>query len=170
MTKSRGLREHHGMSKTSVYIRWVSMRNRCNNTADTAYPNYGGRGIRICPAWNTFSVFYADMGDPPPGASLERKDNNGPYSPENCCWATRTEQSRNRRNNVIISLDGETHPLSVWAERFGIRYATVHQRIYKYGWAIEAAIKTPLVHQRDRRRAENGVTFHGQAANAQDAA
>jgi hypothetical protein len=83
MTKSRGLREHHGRNGTRAYSVWCGMRSRCLNRDNAAFHNYGGRGITICDAWSKFSAFYRDMGDPPAGHSLERIDNDKGYSPDN---------------------------------------------------------------------------------------
>lgn len=137
----------HGKAGTPVYNLWMSMRARCLNPNSAAYANYGGRGITLCDAWRRFENFYADMGDPPNGATLERIDNGHGYSPDNCRWADRVTQGRNKRNNVLLTIDGETHPLAVWAERAGLKYGTVHQRLRK-GWSPEDAVKTPLVTKR----------------------
>jgi hypothetical protein len=162
MTKSKGIYERHGKRHTSAYGVWCSMLDRCTNPNNPAYKNYGQRGIGLSDRWGWFSSFYADMGDPPPGMTLERLDNNKGYSKENCIWADRKAQGRNKRNNVMITLDGETHPLSVWAERTGLKYATVHQRIRK-GWTPEAAIKTPLITV--RKGIPRGQKLHAFGAN-----
>jgi len=147
MTKSKGLYERHGMRRTKIYAVWRSMRSRCENANAEFYADYGGRGITVCPEWKKFSAFYRDMGEPPEGMTLERRDNDKGYSRENCRWATRAEQSRNQRSNLRITIGDETLPLADWAVRYGIKYATVHQRIRK-GWLPYFAVTTPLVTKR----------------------
>lgn len=87
----------HGLHASRAYYVWSAMIQRCTNPKNPGYKNYGGRGIAVDPAWLEFEAFFADMGDPPAGLSLDREDNDGPYNKHNCRWADRTTQSRNQR-------------------------------------------------------------------------
>lgn len=87
----------HGKSYTKTYKSWVSLNQRCNNENDKDYPEYGGRGIKVCERWNSFENFFEDMGERPTGKSIERMSVNGDYEPNNCCWASNEVQGFNRR-------------------------------------------------------------------------
>lgn len=135
----------HGMAGSPEAKAWGAMKQRCLNPNNPKYASYGGRGITVCDRWReSFESFYEDMGArPSPEHSIDRVDNDGPYSPENCRWATRTEQARNQGTNRPISFRGETLCLSEWAERTGLQYDTLKARL-QYGWTVEDALTRPL--------------------------
>lgn len=164
MTKSRGIYEMHGGKHTKAYGIWLQLRGRCNNPKNRAYPNYGGRGIKVCERWSKFSNFLADMGQPPPSMTLERKNNDEGYSKENCIWADRTAQSRNKRGNRLVTLHGETLPLSAWVERMGLKYGTIHQRILN-GWPPQDALTVPLVVRRPSVKPEKGSRLYSKSSS-----
>lgn len=127
-TREASLR--HGMTHSAEFRIWTGMLTRTTNANARSFPDYGGRGIRVCERWrDSFEAFYADMG-PRPSAkhSVERRDNDGHYEPNNCYWATREQQGRNKRNNVRITIDGVTRTLAEWAELAGLTYETLYQR------------------------------------------
>jgi len=131
----------HGCSaaSTAEYKSWMSMRTRCENASSINYKDYGGRGISICERWKSFENFIADMGKKPgPKYEIDRKDNEGDYCPENCRWATRRENSRNKRNNRLVEFDGDVQPLIVWCEKFKIPYHRALGRLNR-GWTPEEA-------------------------------
>jgi hypothetical protein len=121
----------HGLSRAQPreYRTWKDMRSRCNTPTDTDYPDYGGRGIRVCERWNDFAAFYADMGDRPRGMSIDRIDVNDDYAPDNCRWATAKEQANNKRSNHRIEFQGETKTLQQWCDELGIEQSKVRYRL-----------------------------------------
>ena len=143
------LRKHgHSPGKhgTRTYRIWSGMKTRCYNTEDPAYARYGGRGITVCERWHAFENFLADMGVSPPGLTLEREDNSKGYGPDNCCWATHTQQARNRTNNMNVTVDGVTRCAAEWSRLLGGADALVHRRI-SAGWGAVAACTMPVQKQ-----------------------
>ena len=130
----------HGMRSHDLYQTWSSMVGRCSNPNDTDFHNYGGRGITVCARWRDINAFIEDMSPKPDGTSLDRIDNNGNYSPDNCRWSTQTQQSNNMSRNVhITGRDGRTMTVSEWARVLGMRPATLHQRRFR-GWSDDEVL------------------------------
>lgn len=142
----------HGLSRLPEYRAWQTMRLRCIEPSNPAYPNYGGRGITVCDRWlHSPETFMEDMGPKPsPQHELDRRDNGAGYSPENCRWVTRSVNDRNRRSNRLVTYLGETHALAHWCEQFGIRQDTAKHRL-DAGWTVEEAFTIPT-----RAKAPNG--------------
>lgn len=135
------------------YKTWRMMKARCYDPNHHSFHRYGGRGISVCQRWlNSFEYFIGDMGKAPSSShSIDRTDNDGNYSPENCRWATKKEQSRNRGNNRVISYKGESLPLIVWAERFSLPGYIISSRLKK-GWDVERAFCTPIQELYSKKR------------------
>lgn len=117
------------MRGSGAYKSWAKLYDRCLNTTSTAYPYYGGRGIQIDPRWRSFQSFLTDMGDRPPGMTLERIETNGHYTKANCRWASRAEQMRNTRRTKFVVLDGEMLCVSDAAARLGIPRQRIFDKI-----------------------------------------
>lgn len=123
------------------YQIWTGMIDRCRNPNSLRFNRYGGRGLAVCERWLDPKAFHADMGDPPPGMTIERINNDSGYSPENCRWATKKEQNNNRSSTRIISFGGESLSAAAWAERIGIGKATMYYRLRT--WPLERALTEP---------------------------
>lgn len=131
----------HGLSKTAEYNIWNHIKSRCCNPRNARFADYGGRGITICARWrDDFAAFFSDMGCRPTGTSIDRIDNDGPYSPENCHWASAKEQARNTRKNLKI---WHYRSLTELAEVSGLNVGTLWGRLNR-GWTIERATTTPI--------------------------
>lgn len=140
----------HGLSRKhpDEYKIWKGMRSRCYDTRYKNYGRYGGRGVTVDDTWEDFDVFFKDMGPRPgPGYSVERKDNDGPYAPGNCMWATRKVQANNRSSNCIVYAFGEKLTLSQAVQKYssplGIKYGTVQARLAR-GRSVEDALTAPV--------------------------
>lgn len=119
------------MTHHRLYPVWCAMKRRCENKAAKAYPDYGGRGIKVCDRWrSSFAAFLADIGDRPSSThTLERKNNDGDYEPGNVVWATHLQQGNNKRNNRLIRIDGTTQTLAEWARVAGITESGMRRRL-----------------------------------------
>lgn len=137
----------HGKSHTRIHYEWQSMKNRCFDKKDKSYPDYGERGITVCPEWlgkhgaeNFISWAYNNGYSD--DLTIDRKDPDGNYCPENCRWSTRKEQANNKRNNILVTYNGETKTLKQWCEELNLDYAITRQRIRRNHWSIEKAFAT----------------------------
>ena len=146
----QGINSTHGDTRGGVrgrlYYIWHNMKRRCLDPQNHSYPYYGGRGITVCERWLKYENFKADVGYPPEGMTLDRIDNDGPYSPENCRWATRTEQNNNTRSNRMVTFQDKTQTIAQWAREIGIRQSSLCVRLLR-GWPLERAL-APLERQR----------------------
>lgn len=135
---------------TPEYRTWTHMIGRCHNETDGSYYRYGGRGIYVCDRWRySYENFRDDMGKRPRGKSIDRwPDNDGPYAPWNCRWATQLEQCRNMRTNRLITFRGETLCLIDMAAKYDLKRATLGARLDS-GWSVEEALTTPLYQRRE---------------------
>lgn len=119
----------HGMHKSREWTSWKKAKSRCHNPNNTHFSYYGGRGIVMSEEWrDSFEEFFKDMGHCPDGFTLDRIDVDGNYSKENCRWASRKSQSNNRRNNLLITYNGETHTQSEWSDITGISKSAISYR------------------------------------------
>lgn len=135
-------KKQNGLSRSRLYGIWRGMKKRCYNKSNEAYPEYGGRGIKVCEEWkDNFLAFYewSMKNGYEEGLSIDRTDNDGDYEPGNCTWTTSKNQNNNRRANHFIEFNGERLTLAQWEERTGIRQETIRRRL-KVGWSIEDAL------------------------------
>jgi hypothetical protein len=135
----------HGLHGSPEYRSWDHLIQRCYNKKNKAFKRYGGRRIKVCPSWkNSFSAFFADMGHKPsPEHSIDRIDNDGDYCPENCRWATSTEQNNNTSRTKLLKHDatGEILSQTQWSFKLGGSKNLVANRLRK-GWDIQKSIST----------------------------
>lgn len=144
-----------GQTKHPLRSVYTNMLVRCNTITNEAYKHYGGRGIKVCDRWlgkDGFAHFIEDMGDRPDGTSLDRIDNDKGYMPENCRWATRTEQANNTRATQFITILGDEYPLSEACKMFNIKKLAVYklkQGLPKYGYSrtLEEAFAQALLNK-----------------------
>lgn len=138
-------RQKHGLSGSKLYATWRRIMQRTENPKHVFFANYGGRGIKVCNRWkSSFLAFVEDMGTPPTdNHTIDRLDSDGDYTPDNCRWATRAEQARNRRDNIYVTHQGQTRSVIEWAETFNVSSAMLARRL-RNGWTMERATTKPL--------------------------
>ena len=143
--KANGASRAKGGDQSTEYKSWVHIKGRCFNPKNCSYKDYGARGITMSKEWQeSFLTFLDDVGyKPGPGYSIERIDNAGNYTKDNCKWANRTEQSNNRRNNVKLTLNGVTMNATQWSTHVGLSAKRIRQR-KRMGWSDERTLTTPI--------------------------
>lgn len=140
-------RKYHGNYKGSrprLYNTWINMNRRCHNPEFVDYPRWGGRGVTVCDEWrHDFQAFltWAESNGWAEGLTLDRIDNDGPYSPENCRWATRYEQANNKRDTLMFEYEGELHSLAEWARLYNLEYESLMYKV-KQGTSFGVALNT----------------------------
>lgn len=147
MPKAKGQKHYnwkHGLSRSRVYFVWIEMRQRCGNPNHKHFDLYGRRGIQVCHEWQDFRSFYswAISNGYQAGLSIERKDNDGNYSPDNCKWVGQKEQTDNTRRSKLISYNGQTKSLRAWADSLGENYNTLRSRL-RIGWLPNKVLEVP---------------------------
>ena len=140
-----------GASRLRAFQTWKHMRERCEDPANKSYPRYGGRGIKVCDGWLRFENFFADMGERPPGLTLERVDNERDYEPSNCIWADMRRQQNNRSNNRLITYRGEARTIAQWARELNMPSTTLTNRLRLLGWTVERAFTEPRMRSYPRQ-------------------
>lgn len=134
----------HGMTDTRPYQTWRAMVSRCLHPSDKDFANYGGRGIEVCPTWvRSFAAFWQDMREGyADHLTIDRIDNNGPYTQKNCRWATMAEQRNNRRVNVFVDTPWGRMTVTQAAQAAGLKRVTLAARIRR-GWPAALALSAP---------------------------
>lgn len=153
----------HGMTKSKLYYCWSNVKQRCCCETNKAFKNYGGRGIKMCEDWkNSFESFarWAASAGYKEGLTIERIDVNGDYCPENCKWISLSDQATNRRSNIVVDYNGESHCLSEWCEMYDVDYYLVYNRMHKNHWSFERAIFEPAhVEKRNKKAVRSDSHF-----------
>lgn len=135
----------HGGYNTKLYKVWSSMKQRCMNSNNNRYSDYGGRGITVCKEWMDFTPFktWAFENGYNSSLTLDRIDNNKGYSPQNCRFVTQAIQAKNKRSNHLITFDGETKTVTEWSKYVGMNESALFTRLQR-GWSIERALTQPV--------------------------
>ena len=136
----------HGHFYKPWYPSYKAMMERCYLPSSGNYERYGGKGVTVCEEWHDINKFaeWAEYSGYAPGLTIDRLDSSKGYSPDNCRWATKKQQSNNRKNTIFYTYKGETKALTDWARLYGINRYTLYDRIEKRGWRVEKALETPV--------------------------
>ena len=148
----------HGQTKTRLHKIWESMHARCEYEKHPYFDDYGGRGIKVCDEWKAFVPFrnWALESGYAENLTIDRKNHNGGYTPENCRWVTMKEQQNNKRSNRLLTFNGETNTVTEWSEITGIKKTTRKERLNS-GWDVEKTLCTPVrKRSADMRGEEDG--------------
>lgn len=133
----------HGLSGNPVFRRWIAMMARCYNPNHPSYPNYGGRGIKVCQRWHDPKNFVSDMNDGfNPSLQLDRIDSNGNYSKSNCRWISQRKNLDNKRKTHRVSYNGHSLTVNEWSKKTGISAKLIRKRIFERQWEVERALTT----------------------------
>jgi hypothetical protein len=153
-------------TKHSLYQTWANIIQRCGNPNNPSFRNYGAKGVKICDRWReSFAAFVEDMGPRPFGMTIDRIDPNGNYEPENCRWATVTEQARNKRAKRLIEVEGRTYHVAELSEKYGIDMKTLHWRASQ-GWPMEKVLSKDL-HWNNSDSQRKAVAAHADQKKAE---
>lgn len=146
------------MTDPRVHSIWCNMRTRCNNPNYDKYQWYGGKGISVCPEWDSFNAFqeWALNNGYRDDLTLDRIDVNGNYTPENCRWVDRKEQANNRTSNRMVTYRGKTQSVQLWAEELGFAPSTLYRRLDTM--PVKQAFKKPVKDTRPKLITYNGKT------------
>lgn len=139
-SRTAGHRTTHGKSKTPTYNVWSAMVQRCTNPNDASYSRYGARGVTLDPRWLSFESFIADMGEKPEGLTIDRTDNDGPYTLGNCRWVAVDVQNRNKRSTVRVMLNGESTVFADALRAIGASTGNVHYYMKQHGLTRQEAV------------------------------
>jgi len=152
----------HGRTGTPEHAIWKAMIQRCTNPNNRSYSRYGGRGIAVCDRWrHSFENFFADMGERPDNSlTLERRDNELGYNPDNCTWDTRQVQSNNRSTCQTLTYNGRTQNITQWSKEVGIKTATLLQRLHS-DWDTHTLLTTPVQNKSKNPNTEH-ILYQGQ--------
>jgi hypothetical protein len=141
--KTAELKRSHGLAASDEYRIWCNIKSRCQNRKNESFKDYGARGIALAVVWQSFETFYRDMGARPSKRhTIERKNNALGYAPDNCVWATKAQQNRNKRSTRHLTHAGETLCVTDWAAKLKLPANTLFSRLHN-GWSTEETLLTP---------------------------